>query len=79
MPSLTCSGQIEAADIIDDRKPSVYRLLGVVFMGVRVAEIGENAVAHVFCDKATKALQNLGDAFVVFGDDLTQVLGIESR
>jgi hypothetical protein len=54
-------------------------LLGVVFMGVRVAEIGENAVAHVFCDKAAKALQYLGDAFVVFGDDLTQVLGIESR
>ena len=34
------------------RQPRLHRAFGVVFMGLRIAEIGQHAVAHVFGDEA---------------------------
>ena len=44
---------------------------------MRVAEVGENAVAHVFCDESAEADQHLRYAIMIFTDDLAQILRIE--
>jgi hypothetical protein len=46
---------------------------------LRVAEVDEHAVAHVFGDEAGEAGNGVGDAAVVGADDLAQILGIEPR
>ena len=81
MPSLTCSrwGRSRRPTASTIAKRGAHRLLGIVLVGMRVAEIGENAVAHVFCDKAAKANQYLRNATMIFGDDLAQILRIEPR
>ncbi len=37
---------------LDDREPGLHRALGVVLMRLRIAEIREHAVAHIFGDEA---------------------------
>ena len=71
--------QVEMRHGLDDGETGTHRLLGILLMGMRIAEIGEDAVAHIFCDKAAAPRQNVGDAGVVLGDDLTQVLRVEPR
>jgi hypothetical protein len=48
-------------------------------MRLRVAEIGEHAVAHILRNKAARALDQLGAAMVISTDDLAHVLGVEPR
>ena len=49
---------------LDDREPGLHGALGVVFVRLRIAEIGEHAVAHVFGDEAAvgpiKVVQHCG-------------------
>ena len=45
---------IEATDSVDDAQPRPDRPLGIVLMRSRVAEIDQNAVAHVLGDKAVE-------------------------
>jgi hypothetical protein len=52
--------------------------LGVVLVRLRVAEISEQAVAHVLGNKTAIALDQVCAAAVIGSDDLPQVLGIES-
>ena len=40
---------------LDDREPGPDRALGVMLVRLRIAEIGEHAVAHVFGDEAAFA------------------------
>ena len=44
----------------------------------RVAEIDQDAVAHVFGDKPVEPRDDLGGV-VIRADDLAQILGIEAR
>src|SRR6516162_3112884 len=44
----------------------------------RVAEINQNSVAHVLGDKAIEFGYRSSDGVVIGGDDLAQILGIES-
>ena len=48
-------------------------------MGLRIAEVHEHAVAHVLRYEAAEALHSLGDAFLIGGNDLAQVLGVHAR
>ena len=48
-----------------------------MFMRLGVAEIGENAVTHVFSDEATIALDEFGAAAAIGTNDAAQVLGVE--
>ena len=41
---------------LDDGEPGLHGALGVMFVGLRIAEIGEHAVAHVFGDETAVAL-----------------------
>ena len=48
-------------------------------MRLRVAEIDQNAVAHVPGDEAAGSGDDFGDGAVIRGDNLAQILGIEPR
>jgi hypothetical protein len=45
----------------------------------RIAEIDQDAVAHVLGDETIEPGDDLGDGAVIGGDDLAQILGIEAR
>ena len=47
-------------------------------MGLRIAEIDQHAVAHVFRHEAAEAAHRLGDAFLIGRNDLAQVLGVHA-
>ena len=75
-----CDGfDIEASDGIDDTQPGADRPLGVVFMRSRVAEINQDPVTHIFCDKAVEAADDICHGAVIGGDDLAQIFRIEPR
>jgi hypothetical protein len=50
---------------LDDREPGLDGALGVVFVRLRIAEIGEHAVAHVFGDEAAVACDQRSAAFLI--------------
>ena len=65
-------------DRIDHLQPRPHRLLGVVLMRLRIAEIDQHAVAHVFGDEAVETAHGLGDALLIGGNDLAQVLRVHA-
>jgi hypothetical protein len=69
----------EPVDRVDDGKPRPDRPLGIVLMRLGIAEIDQNAVAHIFGDKAGETADGIGDAAVVGADQLTQILRIIAR
>ena len=71
--------EIEAADGLDDPEARPDRVLGVVFVGARIAEIDQHPVAHVFGDKTFQPGDDFGDGAVIGGDDLAQILRVEPR
>ena len=79
-PRLQLDGaEIEAADSLDDPEARPDRVLGIIFMRARIAEIDQHTVTHVFGDKAFHPRCDFGDGAVIGGDDLAQILGIEPR
>ena len=60
MPTRTCKGDagggIELRHRFDQGEPGTHRALGVVLVRLRIAEIGQHAVAHVLGDEAAVAL-----------------------
>ena len=64
---------------IDESKASSHRLLGGVLVRLRVAEIHQHSIAHVLGDKAAEMGDRIGDTAMIRSDDLTQVLGIQTR
>ena len=48
-------GRLQLRRGLDDREPRPHGALGVVLVRLRIAEIGEHAVAHVFGDEAAVA------------------------
>ena len=61
----------------DDRERRPDRALGIVLMGMRIAEIDQHAVAEILRDGAVEAADQLGGTAVKGGDDGLQILGIE--
>ena len=68
---------IELRHGFDQRQPRAHRPLGIVLMGLRIAEIGEHAVAHIFGDETTGLGDDLGATSVIGADDLLQVFWVE--
>src|SRR6516164_4474389 len=52
-------GLIELRHPIDQRQPATRGALGIVLVRLRIAEINQDAVAHVTGDKPAKAIDNL--------------------
>ena len=51
---------LKPADAVDQRQAGPYRLLGIMFMRLRIAEIGKDAVSHIFGDIAPKPSDDFG-------------------
>src|SRR5215472_5786693 len=60
-----------------DLPATPQRIWQAILMRQRIAEIGEHAVAHQSGGKATIAGHYLGDAAMIDGDDVAQILWIE--
>ena len=80
MPTRVCSGALDfnPPTACDQLQPGPHRSLGVVLMGLRIAEVHEHAVAHVLRHEPAEALHGLGDAFLVRGNDLAQVFRVHA-
>ena len=64
---------LECRDCGDQFQPSAYSPLCVVLVSLGIAEIHEDAVAHVVRDESTEAPHGLRDALLVGRNDLSQV------
>ena len=76
---LQWSAGLQPAHRLDQLQPRPYRPLGVVLVGLRVAEVDQHAVAHVLRYEPAEALHSLGDALLIGGNDLAQVLRVHAR
>jgi hypothetical protein len=61
---------------IDDVETRPHRTLGLVLMGARVAEIDEDAVAHVLRDKAVIAPDRRAAPALIRRDHIAQIFGV---
>jgi hypothetical protein len=61
---------------IDDVETRPHRPLGLVLVGARVAEINEDAVAHVLGDKAVIMPDRRAAPVLKRGDDIAQIFGV---
>ena len=66
-------------DRLDQLEAGAHRPLGVALVGLRIAEVGEHAVAHVLGEMALEALDHRGAAALIGGDHRPHVLGVEHR
>jgi hypothetical protein len=66
----------EPPDRLDDGEPGAHRPFGIVLMRLRIAEIDQDAVAHILGDKAVQVADRLGDSAVVVADQLTQIFRV---
>ena len=73
------SARLEPGHRRDQLQSRPDRPLGVVLMRLRIAEINEHAVAHVFGHEPAEAAHRLGDAFLIGRNDLAQVLRVHAR
>ena len=64
---------------LDQGKPGLHSVLGVMLVGLGIAEIGQHPVAHVLGDEPAGLGDEIGAASVIGADDLAQILGIEPR
>ena len=69
----------QPAHRLDQLQPRPYRSLGVVLVRLRIAEIHKDAVAHVFRHEPAEAPDSLGDAFLIGGNNLAEVLRVHTR
>jgi len=69
---------LEPTHCTDQFQPRPYRPLSVVLMGLWIAKIHEHTITHVFRHEAAEAAHDLGDAFLVSGNYLSQVLWVQA-
>ncbi len=69
----------QRADRLDDAEPRPHRPLGVVLMGLGMAEVDHQAIAEELGDMAFVAFDDGGAGGLISADDLAQILWIEPR
>jgi hypothetical protein len=70
-------GRGHLGDALDQGEPGTYRPLGVVLMGLRVAEIDENPIALILRDRPGEEADRFGDTTMIRGDDLPEIFRID--
>jgi hypothetical protein len=77
-----CAGRsgdgFQVIDRLDDGQGGTRGSLRIIFVRLRIAEVDQDTVADVVRDEAIEPRHHAGDAAVVGGDHLAQVLGIEA-
>ena len=81
MPTRVCRGAwvFRALTAATNSKPGAHGPLCVVLVRLRIAEVDQDTVAHVFRHEATEALHGLGDALLIGRNDLAQVFRVHAR
>ena len=69
---------LQPADAVDKCQAGPHRLLGIMLLRLRIAEIGEDAVAHILGDIAPEPGDHLGDGGVIGPEHLAQIFRIEA-
>src|SRR5262249_61172490 len=67
----------QLADRLDDRQSRPDGTLGIILMGVRIAEIDEHPIAHVPGHEAVEPGDRLRAALIIGADYRTQILWVE--
>ena len=70
---------LKPSNPLGEREAGAHRTLGIFLMRLRIAEIAQHAVAHIFGDKAAQTGDLLSDRRMVGADHLAQVLGVKPR
>jgi len=78
-PRVKFFGLVQLLYPVDQRQTASRGALGIILVRLRIAEINQDAVAHVAGDKPAKPLDDPCDAAMVGADDPAQILGIEPR
>ena len=60
-------------------QPCAHGPLRVVLVGLRIAEVDQDAVAHVLRHEAAEALHGLRDALLIGRNDLAEVFRVHAR
>jgi hypothetical protein len=68
---------IEVRDGVEDRETGANAALGIVIVGLGIAEEGHHAIAKVFGDMATEAGNRLRGSALIARHRLTPLFGIE--
>jgi hypothetical protein len=77
--NLQSLGNLEVTDGLDLSQASAHCALGIIFMGLWIAEISQDAITHVSRDKAIVPTDRLSGALLVRTQNIAQILGIEAR
>src|SRR5262245_39845686 len=70
---------VEAIDGVDGAESRPHSPFGVVLMRLRVAEIGQNAVACGLRYEAVELRDHVSYGAMIRGDDFSQIFGVETR
>jgi hypothetical protein len=68
---------VEPPHVPDDAQTRVDRPLGIVFVGLGIAEVDQQPIPEVFGNMAIEAAHDLGAGFLIGADDLAQVFRVE--
>src|SRR6516225_4470889 len=71
--------RLDGTNGIHQLQPCAHRSLGIILLSLRVTEVGQDAIAHVFSDKAIMSAYRLGNALMIRTVHLAQVLRVEAR
>ena len=77
-PELLGNPCLQSGDRRDELKPGPDRLLGVVFVSVRIAKIHQDAIPHVLGDVPTEPAYGFFGATRISGKDVSQILRIHA-
>ena len=69
----------EPAHCRDQFQSRSDRPFGVIFMGLWVTEVCEDAIAQISRHETIEAAHSLGHAFLIGRDDLAQVFRVHAR
>ena len=80
MPTRVCRGAwvFRAAYCSDQLQPRAHSPLCVVLVGLRIAEVDQDPIAHVLRDEPAEALHGLSDALLVGRNDLAEVFRVHA-
>ncbi len=77
-PELLGNACLEFGHRRDEFKPGPHRLLGVVFVSVRIAEVHHDAVPHVLGDVSAELVHGFFGASRIGGEDVPQILRVHA-
>jgi hypothetical protein len=76
--SVQWSSRLQPSHRLDQLQPGPDRPLSIVFVGLRIAKVHEYSIAHILRYEPAEALDSLGHALLIGGDDLAQVLRVHA-